>query len=238
MRLSKLQRMDPIEFERFTGQLFRKMGFRVEDTQASADEGIDLILRRRGRMAVVQCKRYQGSVGQPVVRDLYGVMQHTNAAEAYLVTTGSVTRAARRWAEDKPIHLVDSHRLVEWVRTGRLLYDKPSALRRSNRQLQYFIGLLLLTVLAVYAIAPDRILQLRNAITGYFAGPVIATATAVPTPAPTPPLQATDTDPPIPTRMLTTATPFVQKPTAPAGLDNGRRPGPTAIVTQPAQSSE
>lgn len=133
MRLNQMQRMDPIQFEKFVGQLFRKMGLRVQGTRASADEGIDLILKRGRKQAIVQCKRYQGSVGQPVVRDLYGAMLHTESVEAYLVTTGTVTRSARSWVEDKPIHLVDGHRLIEWVRNGRLNYDRPPILRRRSK---------------------------------------------------------------------------------------------------------
>lgn len=194
MRLSKLQAMDPIAFEKYVGTLFAKRGYRVQDTQASADEGIDLILRQGRRMAVVQCKRYQGSVGQPVVRDLYGVMLHTRADEAYLVTTGTVTAAVRRWAEGKPIHLVDQHRLVEWARTGRLNYEKPSALKAPNRLLRVFLGLLLLASVAAALLAPERILAVRNGVTSalqpLLARMTASMATPIP-PSPTVPATAT-----------------------------------------------
>ena len=196
MRLSKLQAMDPIAFEKYVGTLFAKRGYRVEDTQASADEGIDLIVRQGRRMAVVQCKRYQGSVGQPVVRDLYGVMLHTGADEAYLVTTGSVTLAARRWAEGKPIHLVDQHRLVEWASTGRLNYEKPSALKPANRQGQFFAGLVLLAFVAVALVAPEQLLSARDSALAAFQ-PLLARIAAstppteTPGPLPTPTASAT-----------------------------------------------
>lgn len=205
--------MDPIAFEKYIGSLFARRGFRVEDTQASADEGIDLILRRGRRMAVVQCKRYQGSVGQPVVRDLYGVMLHTGADEAYLVTTGSVTVAARRWAEGKPIHLVDQHRLMEWARTGRLNYEKPSALKGPNRQLQFFIGLLLLAFVAVALVAPQQITSLGERAQVALA-PLLARIESAPTPTstPTPTAQpAIDIDRPDPT---VPASPEADQPTA------------------------
>ncbi|MGB5049636.1 MAG: restriction endonuclease [Caldilineaceae bacterium] len=186
MRLSKLQAMDPIAFEKYVGTLFAARGYRVEDTQASADEGIDLIVRQGRRMAVVQCKRYQGSVGQPVVRDLYGVMLHTGAVEAYLVTTGSVTAAARRWAEGKPIHLVDQHRLVEWARTGRLNYEKPNALKPLNRQHQFFVGLILLAIVAVALVAPEQIVAVRDGVV-QAVQPLLARIEASTPPTATPP---------------------------------------------------
>lgn len=220
MRLSKLQAMDPIAFEKYVGTLFAKRGYRVQDTQASADEGIDLIVRRGRQMAVVQCKRYQGSVGQPVVRDLYGVMLHTGAKEAYLVTTGSVTAAARRWAADKPIHLVDQHRLVEWTRTGRLNYEKPNVLKPPNRQRQFFVGMILLAIVVLMLSAPERMLAVRDSVV-QAVQPLLArieassppTATPVPpTPGPTatsaPAIidaDATDTPQPVSTTASATA---------------------------------
>lgn len=113
--LSYLKSMDPILFEHLTGALFEEQGYRVETTVASGDEGVDVKLRKGFKTAVVQCKRYGGSVGQPVVRDLYGTMLHNKAAEAYLVTTGSITKQAQEWSEGKPIELVDGFTLVEWI---------------------------------------------------------------------------------------------------------------------------
>lgn len=223
MRLRKLQAMDPIAFERYVGSLFADRGFRVQDTQASADEGIDLIVRQGRRMAVVQCKRYQGSVGQPVVRDLYGVMLHTGANEAYLVTTGTVTAAARRWAEGKPIHLVDQHRLVEWARTGRLNYEKPSALKTSRRQWQFFIGLVLLAFVAVALIAPQQIIDIRDAAVNAVQPLLLRLEASTP-------LTSTPTRPP-------TATAAPLTPTAAGGVDADQTATPTSIPDTPPTRS-
>jgi len=249
MRLSKLQAMDPIAFEKYVGTLFAKRGYRVQDTQASADEGIDLIVRQGRRMAVVQCKRYQGSVGQPVVRDLYGVMLHTRANEAYLVTTGTVTAAARRWAEGKPIHLVDQHRLVEWTRTGRLNYEKPNALKPPNRRRQFALGVMLLAIVTVALLAPERILAVRDSVAQAVA-PLWARieASIPPTSTPIPPsptaavtatsapavidADATDTPQPLQTSVAPVATPASAPASATATEtpNAGRVPKPKPIA--------
>jgi restriction system protein len=114
-RLDQLKALDPIVFELFVGSLFERMGYAVRTTPASGDQGIDLILYKDSRTAIVQCKRYEGSVGQPVVRDLYGTMVHNRVDEAYLVTTGTISLPARQWAMGKAIHLVDGNELVEWL---------------------------------------------------------------------------------------------------------------------------
>ncbi len=185
MRLSTMQRMEPVEFEEFVATLFRGMGYRVERTRASGDEGIDLRLRRGRRTAIVQCKRYRGPVGQPVVRDLYGTMLHVGADEAYLVTTGHITRAARRWAQGKPIHLVDGVRLVEWARTRRLRHDRPAALARGRRQWAHLVGLVLLAVLAVSLVQPQSLARLRAGWAGLFPmGTPAVSGPSVPAPHP------------------------------------------------------
>jgi len=111
--LEQLLALSPSEFEEWTGVLFERYGYRVRNTPDVADHGIDLIVTTpRGERAVVQCKRYRGTVGEPVVRDLYGTVLHVGADLGFLVTTGHISRAARIWARGKPLELIDGQRLV------------------------------------------------------------------------------------------------------------------------------
>jgi DNA polymerase III delta prime subunit len=70
----RIKEMSGIEFEHWTGALFRRAGFEVEVTKASGDHGIDLWAVKAGRIVAVQCKRWDGSIGEPVVREFYGAM--------------------------------------------------------------------------------------------------------------------------------------------------------------------
>ena len=114
-RLDQLRAMSPREFEQFTALLFGRMGYAVKVTTASADKGVDLFLERDGRTAIVQCKKYKGNVGQPVVRDFYGTMIHNKADQGYVVTTGTFSVPAQNWAGGKQIHLVDGAELMDWI---------------------------------------------------------------------------------------------------------------------------
>lgn len=128
--LEELRSLNPTDFEHFIAGLFERMGYSVEPTAATGDEGVDLFLKRENKTAIVQCKRYRNNVGQPIVRDLYGTMQHNRVEEAYLVTTGTITLPAQEWARDKPIHLVDGRALVEWIRR---LEQNPQKLNEQPR---------------------------------------------------------------------------------------------------------
>ena len=117
--LEQMQALEPIDFEWYCAWLYQKEGYAVEDTKTSGDEGIDLLLKKGGKKVVVQCKRYSGNVGQPVVRDLYGAMFHVAATEAHLCTTGRISRQAEQWAAGKPIELIDGNDMVAWANKWR-----------------------------------------------------------------------------------------------------------------------
>lgn len=112
--------LEPPEFEVWSGMLFRLLGYQVKNTQDTADHGIDLVVAGpEARYGLVQCKRYRGTVGEPTIRDLYGVLIHENGDRAWLVTTGAISRQAREWATGKPIDLWDGLRLVEFAKQMR-----------------------------------------------------------------------------------------------------------------------
>ncbi len=117
MSLERIQALTPSQFEEYVAQrLFARQGYRVHNTPDVKDGGIDVLVEDgSGGLAVVQCKRYAGVVGESTVRDLYGTMMHAGASRAYLVTTGRISDAARRWAVDKPIELIDGRELVRLV---------------------------------------------------------------------------------------------------------------------------
>lgn len=105
------------DFERQVLNLLQSRGFVAEMTEATADGGIDIVAKRTGALLagkyVVQCKNWTRPVGEPTVRDLYGVVMAENANKGILVTTSRFTSAARAFAEGKPLELIDGS---DWKR--------------------------------------------------------------------------------------------------------------------------
>ena len=115
-KLEDLKGFSPDDFEALVAKLFEAYGHKVEPVGGNADHGVDIIVMNgQGEKWVVQCKRYSGSVGEPVVRDLYGTMLHEEAQGAYLMTTGTFTRRAQQWAAEKPIILYDGQALIAMI---------------------------------------------------------------------------------------------------------------------------
>ena len=104
-----------VEFELVCKRLLENMGFDVETTKTTGDGGIDLIAYNHQPMLlgkyIIQCKRYTGSVGEPVIRDLYGVITSERANKGILITTGHFTKSATAFAENKPLELIDGAQL-------------------------------------------------------------------------------------------------------------------------------
>jgi len=103
--VNRLQQMSPSGFERFTGELFRYLGYPyTRVTGQSSDGGIDVIAWKNTadgpKRVIIQCKRYKGSVGVNIMRELAGsVASDPTVSKGILVTTGRLTSGARRLCE-------------------------------------------------------------------------------------------------------------------------------------------
>ena len=106
-----IDKLSGIEFENVCQVLVEKMGFSTKTTKASGDGGIDLIAFNHQPLLsgkyIIQCKRYAGSVGEPIIRDLYGVVMSERANKGILMTTGHFTKSAIAFATGKPLELID-----------------------------------------------------------------------------------------------------------------------------------
>lgn len=110
-------KIDGYEFEEIIGNLFKNMGFDVEQTVLTGDGGVDIIAYYtrpifRGRY-IIQCKNWINSVGQPPIRDLYGVVMSERANKGILITTSTFTEKAREFADNKNIELIDKDILIK-----------------------------------------------------------------------------------------------------------------------------
>jgi restriction system protein len=106
------------DFERQVAEVYRQEGYRVEEVGGGgADGGVDLRLRRDGLATIVQCKRWKTyKVGVKPVRELFGVMTAEQAHRAVFITSGVYTNEALRFAEGKPVALVDGAQLAQMLR--------------------------------------------------------------------------------------------------------------------------
>jgi restriction endonuclease Mrr len=115
-----LRGMNPAEFEEYIAELFSKMGFQTKAVGGSYDHGVDVVAEKNGIKHYIQCKKYFGKreAGVGEVRDFYGaIADHLAQGKGYFITTNKFTLEAERFAEDKPIELVDSFKLIKYIKS-------------------------------------------------------------------------------------------------------------------------
>jgi HJR/Mrr/RecB family endonuclease len=100
------------EFERQTAEVLKRYRFNPKVTRGSADGGVDIEVSKGGRKGVVQCKAHAARVAPAIVRDLFGVMHHSNSDFGIIVSLGGFTKGAVEFAKNKPIFLLDCSDLI------------------------------------------------------------------------------------------------------------------------------
>ncbi len=78
---------------------------------------MDVWASLEGKIVAVQCKRWEGAVGEPVLRDLYGTLTAAKAYSGCLITTGTFTAQAYEFARGKPLHLINMETLLGTVKS-------------------------------------------------------------------------------------------------------------------------
>ncbi|MEP1448934.1 MAG: restriction endonuclease [Paraglaciecola sp.] len=105
------------DFEVLVGEAFRRKGYAVQENMVGgADGGIDLTLRKDGKLHIVQCKQWRRSkVGVSIVREMFGVMTASNAERVHVVSSGHFTSDAIKFAQGLPIELINGDQLLELI---------------------------------------------------------------------------------------------------------------------------
>lgn len=110
--------LDGYEFEELCAQIYRRLGYEVQNVPDVGDEGRDLVLRSpQGETIIVECKHWpSGAIGRPVVQKLHSaILTYQGASKGIILTTGSFAGPARDYITklNEPIELMDFHRLKD-----------------------------------------------------------------------------------------------------------------------------
>jgi restriction system protein len=122
--LSRLKSCSPGFFEQVVVRLLRAMGYGgvagdSSVTGKSGDGGIDGIIKedKLGLDVVcIQAKRWDGSVGRPVIQGFVGSMDYIRAKKGVILTTSQFTKDALDFVdriEGKKVVLIDGPKLAE-----------------------------------------------------------------------------------------------------------------------------
>lgn len=107
--------MDGFQFEAFLVEIFQTIGFDVEETRKTADQGADLFVSRFGKNMVIQAKNYTGSVGNAAVQQAISAKAFYGCDEAMVVTNSYYTKSAKELANTAGVRLIDREGLQSYL---------------------------------------------------------------------------------------------------------------------------
>jgi hypothetical protein len=119
---TRLQSVDPYEFETLVAEVWEADGWDTQVSQASNDMGVDVEAYKTDgivdQKAVIQAKRYSGNnkIGRPKIQQYHALKEQDPEADvAVVVTTSSFTSTAEEWAADHNVKLVDGDDLLHLI---------------------------------------------------------------------------------------------------------------------------
>lgn len=124
--ISDIDTMNGIDFEHTLAYLFKKMNYNVEVTQASNDQGADLIIEKLEERTVVQAKCYSYTVGNTAIQEVTGAKQFYNCTKAMVVTNNYFTKSAVELALANNVELKDRDDLISWLETYPVYLEDTS----------------------------------------------------------------------------------------------------------------
>jgi HJR/Mrr/RecB family endonuclease len=93
------------------------MGYKVEITKTTGDQGADLVIEKFGEKTAVQAKCYASTVGNYAVQEVLAAKSLYKAHRAMVVTNNYFTDAAITLAAANHIELWDRDKLSEAIQS-------------------------------------------------------------------------------------------------------------------------
>jgi restriction system protein len=140
--LEKIKQSSPAFFERLVVDVLLAMGYGGSQRDAgealgrSGDGGLDGVIRedKLGLDVIyLQAKRWEGSVGRPVIQAFVGALHGAQATKGVIITTSDFTADARTYVKTIPTRIV----LVDGKTLAELMMDHNVAVSRvSNYEIK------------------------------------------------------------------------------------------------------
>lgn len=110
--MSRIDKMDGHDFEHFTAELLKKLGYeRVEVTPSSGDQGVDVIAVKDGKKYAIQCKRYGQKLGNKPVQEVHAGKTIYGCSVAVVLTNNYFTEGGKEAARALGVELWDRDKL-------------------------------------------------------------------------------------------------------------------------------
>ncbi len=98
--------LSPLAFEHYCADILSANGWKARVTQASGDQGIDIIAQYANINVAFQCKKYSSAIGNQAVQQIIAGKQYIRADIAAVVSNAKYTHSAKQLASSTGVYLL------------------------------------------------------------------------------------------------------------------------------------
>lgn len=103
-----------LEYEEAISLVMSRIGYVVEKTPPSGDQGVDLVAHSGTTKIAIQCKLYTGNhVGNDAVQQVYAGMAFYGCDESWVVSNAGYTQSAKQLAKKLGVRLLHHDQLPD-----------------------------------------------------------------------------------------------------------------------------
>lgn len=117
--IKRIDKLDGEKFEDFIKFVLELLGYHVEKTKKTGDQGIDLIVKKHFRKIGVQIKRYSQKVGNSAVQEAVAGKKYYKLDRIWVLTNSTFTRSAIELAKVNGVELIDRTVLKKLMEKAR-----------------------------------------------------------------------------------------------------------------------
>ena len=117
--LFRIDRMKGHDFEELMKEVYTLLGYKVEQTKKSGDQGIDLIIKKHFKRIGVQLKRYSGTVGNSAVQEAVAGKRYYKLDKVCVLTSSNFTKSAIELAKANKVELLDRSELSQLLKRAK-----------------------------------------------------------------------------------------------------------------------
>ena len=111
-----IDEMEGHDFERYCASVLKAIGYDIELTPGSGDQGVDIIAYKDGIKYGIQCKCYASDIGNKAVQEAFAGKAYYKCHVGVVLTNRYFTRAAKELAETNGIALWDRDILLSFIK--------------------------------------------------------------------------------------------------------------------------
>ena len=117
--------MDGYQYEQKCAQYLREQGYtNVTVTRGSGDQGVDITAMKDGKKHAIQCKYYEGNVGNKAIQEVYAGAAFYNCSVAMVITNSFFTKSAKELAKKLKVILVEDINAIKLMESSRTAKPK------------------------------------------------------------------------------------------------------------------